>query len=277
MTGGKAVSDAQVAANRRNAQKSTGPRTAAGKSRSAANSSKHGAYASELHPLRAGPLAEDDEKFYAKAEALIAGFDPVGDLELELAKRAASALMRMKRLDDFQTAMDDITAIPDGVMSMLHGDLAEALRIVGRAETLLEFAEANAAGTVDDLDYVDYRSLAKTLREHICPGLPNAARWAAGHDPDVEAGWEEVVHSIMEDISSDSAEQLRAARGLLHGARFHHFGIEHKSKAALARRLINSDAANLERPRAALWREFNNAVRQLTEIRSLRPEEVAEA
>ena len=44
------ASAAQITANRRNALRSTGPRTAAGKARSCLNARKHGLYARDQSP-----------------------------------------------------------------------------------------------------------------------------------------------------------------------------------------------------------------------------------
>jgi len=111
---GKKPSEAQLAANRRNAQRSTGPRTAEGKARSSANATRHGLYARELRPLVVGPLAEDFDEFYERAEELIASFEPATALEFELAKRATSALMRMKRLGHARRVHDDPARRPQG-------------------------------------------------------------------------------------------------------------------------------------------------------------------
>ena len=58
------VSQKRIRANRRNAQKSTGPRTAAGKRRSSRNSLKHGKYAVlSFEFLKASKLPEDKVKY----------------------------------------------------------------------------------------------------------------------------------------------------------------------------------------------------------------------
>ncbi len=51
-------SAAQLQANRRNAQQSTGPRTGAGKSRSSQNAVKHGFTGRLLVGLQYGPFAD---------------------------------------------------------------------------------------------------------------------------------------------------------------------------------------------------------------------------
>jgi hypothetical protein len=74
------------AANRRNAQRSTGPRSAEGKARAAANAQRHGLAAAAPGPERAAETAR-----------LAAAYRPLlGDVEL--AQRAAEAHVRLHRV-----------------------------------------------------------------------------------------------------------------------------------------------------------------------------------
>jgi hypothetical protein len=265
---GRKASAAQIAANRENARRSTGPRTAEGKARSAQNATRHGSYARELHPMMVGPLAEDPDEFYERAEELIASFEPRGALELELAKRATSALMRMKRLDAYEAAMDDITAKPDQAVTVLYGDLQEAEGLMWQAEFLVEFIEAKADDRLESLDWVDYEDLARRVRGYSGPvSIPGV--WDDDAVPTTEEGWSAVLDALLEHHSMDGDGGLRWAKEVHHVLRLRHFMIEHQSKGLLARRLIKSGTDTTERPRAALWREFNNAMRQLLDVRKV--------
>ncbi len=75
------LSQKQLAANRANAAKSTGPRTALGKSRSAQNARKHGFTASTFAVVRLEDLQEVDH--------LRAGHQPVNSQELFAIERLA--------------------------------------------------------------------------------------------------------------------------------------------------------------------------------------------
>jgi hypothetical protein len=82
-----------AAANVRNAIKSSGPRTAAGKARSAQNALRHG-LRSEL-PVLPGERAGDWEEYQA---GIFRSLAPVGALEEALANRVALCLWRQRRV-----------------------------------------------------------------------------------------------------------------------------------------------------------------------------------
>src|SRR5262245_12852036 len=83
----------QTAANSRNARKSCGPRTTAGKARSAQNAVRHG-LRSEL-PVLPGEKARDWEEHQA---GILRSLAPVGALEEALANRVALLLWRQRRV-----------------------------------------------------------------------------------------------------------------------------------------------------------------------------------
>ncbi len=97
--GGKppGISSAQQAANRRNAQKSTGPRTREGKQTSSQNATSHGAYAGSVHPVRSGALAENPAEVEALFDAIVTAKNPRDAIEREVACQIANALLRHRR------------------------------------------------------------------------------------------------------------------------------------------------------------------------------------
>ena len=94
----KPVSQKQIAANRANAARSTGPRTPEGKARSAQNACKHGFTASSFAVIR---LEELDEVARLKDD-LVAVYQPANSQELFAVERIAiaqQALLRAARLE----------------------------------------------------------------------------------------------------------------------------------------------------------------------------------
>jgi hypothetical protein len=82
----------QIAANRENARKSTGPRTPAGKARSRYNAMKHGLLA------EAALLPEEDEGTFRELErALIEDLAPVGAQEKALVDEIINLTWRLRR------------------------------------------------------------------------------------------------------------------------------------------------------------------------------------
>jgi hypothetical protein len=96
------VSPEQLAANRANAARSTGPRTPEGKLRSSQNARKHGFTASSFAVgVPSGPL-EDLQEVANLREDLIALYQPVNSQELFAVERIAlaqQAILRAARLE----------------------------------------------------------------------------------------------------------------------------------------------------------------------------------
>ena len=93
-------SDRQIAANRANALRSTGPRTEAGKAASRRNALDHGLRAEEL--LLDG---EDPALFEAMRTELLAEFEPEGSLEHIYAERLVMLFWRLGRQLAFEPAL----------------------------------------------------------------------------------------------------------------------------------------------------------------------------
>ena len=89
------TSQARIDANRRNAQRSTGPRTPAGKRRSARNAVTHGILTHPFTLWQDEPARTAFDKLYA---ALLDELEPVGLMEGLLVERIAIAYWRLRRL-----------------------------------------------------------------------------------------------------------------------------------------------------------------------------------
>jgi hypothetical protein len=95
----------QIAANRRNARKSTGPMSEEGKRRSRCNAVRHGLTAETV----IGAL-EDAADYQAFEAAVIADYDAQSAVERELVLRLASALWRLRRATTMETGLFEIQA-----------------------------------------------------------------------------------------------------------------------------------------------------------------------
>jgi len=96
--------DAQINANRENAQKSTGPVTEEGKAAVAQNAVKHGLFA-----VQDVLTTENQAEFDLLREQMLAELAPVGVVESVLAHRVVSLAWRLRRAETMQTqAIEDM-------------------------------------------------------------------------------------------------------------------------------------------------------------------------
>ena len=95
------TSEKKTQANRRNASKSTGPRTARGKSRSRLNALKHGILASQAVITTTEGL-ERRKAFEELVSGLTLDFRPVGAFEQSMVQQIAACIWRQRRLLMFE-------------------------------------------------------------------------------------------------------------------------------------------------------------------------------
>src|ERR1035437_7684745 len=129
------VSPEQLAANRANAAKSTGPRTPEGKTRSAQNARKHGFTASSCAVVR---LEDLNEVAHLKDD-LVAVYQPVNSQELFALERIALAqqtILRAARLESglFTTCLNETLDSGDNPVVMMNPDLAAGDLEITRAQ-----------------------------------------------------------------------------------------------------------------------------------------------
>ena len=97
------TTEKQIAANRENAKKSTGPRTLNGKRKSRRNAVRHGLTAETVIDV-----LEEAADYEALAAAINADFRPATNFELQLIARLISLLWRLRRA----------TAIESGLLAL---------------------------------------------------------------------------------------------------------------------------------------------------------------
>ena len=153
------TSQKQIEANRRNAQKSTGPRTPQGKARSSRNAVKHG-----LTATRVVMFDEDGEEFEGIRQQLVEELAPGGGFSAILAGRIAAASWRLKRAGKIEC-------------EMMEEDLKKSLRQRGQ-ETGDALAPAPTLGSELRDDFAGPNRYGKLARyeAHIERGLYRAIR-----------------------------------------------------------------------------------------------------
>ena len=93
------MSEKRTAANKKNALKSTGPKTLEGKARCKLNALKHGLRSVSL----AVPVLEDPEDWTAHHDQVVKDLRPSGYLETVLSERAAALLWRLGRVVRYES------------------------------------------------------------------------------------------------------------------------------------------------------------------------------
>ena len=115
----------QIESNRRNAQRSTGPKTQGGKQRASQNAVRHGLTAETV----IGPL-EDPADYRAFEQAVTTAYDAETAVERELVLRLASLLWRLRRATSVETGLLQIqceaSTAPDPA---LPGEVCEVIEI----------------------------------------------------------------------------------------------------------------------------------------------------
>jgi hypothetical protein len=118
----------QIESNRRNAQRSTGPKTPSGKARSSQNAVRQGLTAETV----IGPL-EDPADYRAFELAVTTGYDAETTVERELVLRLASLLWRLRRATSVETSLLQIqceaNTASDAESSKLPGEVCEVIDI----------------------------------------------------------------------------------------------------------------------------------------------------
>src|SRR4051794_38858392 len=167
------ASPAKVAANRANAQKSTGPRTDAGKERAKQNACKHGLCAAI--PLLSG---EDEEALNIRRETWLAALGPSDPIQFYIAETIVAASWQMDRARKLEAqyaeplpgavgphTLLDLATNPLGTLARLHGTtegtkwLIERWAVLGR--DLLRFGFWGASQIRLMLDLLGGASITK--------------------------------------------------------------------------------------------------------------------
>lgn len=175
----------QIEANRRNAGKSTGPSTDAGKARSRRNALRHGLTAETV----IGQL-EDAEDYKCFEATVTADFNPETAVERELVLRLASLLWRLRRAASIETGMFQNSAKV----------VAEGERTVEPARDTLAVVEAHG-GTVSRL---------VTVRPMLNESNNHQALLTDSSDPD------DTGHRLGEETDTNADTLSHLASRFLH-------------------------------------------------------------
>ena len=208
-------SQARLDANRRNALKSTGPRTVEGKAVSRANSLKHGLCASIVVP-------ECPELLQLRAEEIYKAFKPYTDYQAWQVDRAAVLTLRIERIERMERRIRD--------------------KVCLRAELTWDDDRRLEAEVLGGMLAKKPTETVETLRRtpHGCEWL--MARWALlAHAADTNPGhaWTEAQASMAFDLL---ATPSAFREGVKPGALVDFYGVvvdDAGDSSAVARRMVD--------------------------------------
>lgn len=210
------VSGKQLEANRLNANKSTGPKTPAGKKASSKNSFKHGVFAATgIEPVEDGTYAEDPDELRDDVASLIDGLEPRDAIEVELATRLVGVMIRLRRLGRWSALR-----IADESTVTRH-DLEIGARSEYKALALFQAAEllSRYLGSGGVSDETDFEVLSLLIRYHgPSPKVGVKDLWTDEREPETPEEWSQVFQTLLahhwpkradaEAWSADLAKQL---------------------------------------------------------------------
>ena len=136
----------QIEANRRNGQKSTGPKTESGKQRASQNAVRHGLTAETVIKL-----LEDPDDYHAFEMSVTADYEPDSAVERELVLRLASLLWRLRRATSIETGLLQIEfeVPPDPDRSPRQPGGSEECQVIAIFNSVTPSSSADACNDAD--------------------------------------------------------------------------------------------------------------------------------
>ncbi len=199
------TSEAKVAANRQNAQFSTGPRSAEGRRASSRNSQRHGLLAKE-----ALLGDEDAAEFRALQDRMYEDLSPVGAVEELLVDRITSLAWRLRRVMRVESGLLEYRRLEQDAA------IAEA-RVKSYTKTRWDTISEKLAK--DDVEIVDAekhrsaRSVSLDAQSRLLEPIPSLGRWFVADQASLallsryEAGFERSFFKALHELQRIQARR----------------------------------------------------------------------
>jgi hypothetical protein len=149
------TTEKQIAANRENAKKSTGPQTLNGKRKSRRNAVRHGLTAETVIDV-----IEEAADYEALAAAINADFRPATNFELELIARLISLLWRLRRATAIESGLLGLEvlrsrrSVPKDRLSVFYNAIPSVTRPIEYEPAVQNAAMAQSCPPVDSRESV---------------------------------------------------------------------------------------------------------------------------
>ena len=150
----------QIKANRQNALKSSGPRTAAGKAQSGRNAVTHGLTAQNVL------LSYEDPNAFAQLrQDVLTSLNPQSVFEAQLADRAAGLLWRLRRVPTLELALFQLGAEHADPLDFIGNlDEADESEIDKLARVVKELLKADVISRLSRYEASLHKQLFQTLK-----------------------------------------------------------------------------------------------------------------
>lgn len=196
-----ATSDAQLAANRANAQRSTGPRTPQGKARSSLNAMKHGIYARRELAIENGPFDEDPDEVSEFLRESVEALAPRDVLEMARANRIALLQLQERRLDAWEVgvlnaneAAEAFTHSDNQSASLLH--VLECISVWNQRRRVDAQEADSDSESATDIGEPPWESMAYLVKSATDEDLTVADLWEDEHVPRDANEWKQAFEAV---------------------------------------------------------------------------------
>jgi len=195
------VSERKLKANRENAKKSTGPRTAIGKAFSCTNALKEGLFVRQITDFEA--LREDPEEYQELINGLRDQYQPIGKGEEIEVERIAVCYWKLKRVWRYENAVN-LAARRDFVGRELK-EQAQYCEKLDKEDKAIIGELQNARKEIEDTGQV-----SQELRQRIFAISPGFEAFWAGLEKDAEQWMEDAyVSKVFGKLKPQKRTQLR--------------------------------------------------------------------
>jgi hypothetical protein len=202
------ISEQQVEANRRNAHKSTGPRTEAGKRSSSGNATTHGVYANGGIAISRGPLRESEAEIEQAVMEVAASLEPRDAVEWRQARLVGSLYVKLQRLDAFEAR--SIAFDSDHPQAEVFDQvILDAVLEAGDADALYEALTEDLSPDDEDWFY-----LADFVLRFANDGkfIPITDLWTPDRTPQNPAEWKRATLALVRHFFGDLSEAAGCAK-----------------------------------------------------------------